>query len=43
MIADRGDKDVTLKTVPEWSGVLAGVDIFTLSHCFTAMESLRID
>jgi glyoxylase-like metal-dependent hydrolase (beta-lactamase superfamily II) len=31
------------KTVPEWSGRLAGADIFTFSHCFAAMESLRID
>ncbi len=31
------------KTVPEWSGKLGGVDIFTFSHCFVAMESLRID
>lgn len=30
-------------TVPEWSGQLAGADIFTFSHCFVAMESLRID
>ncbi len=31
------------KTVPEWSGQLGGVDIFTFSHCYAAMESLRID
>ena len=30
-------------TVPAWSGQLAGVDIFTFSHCYAAMESLRID
>lgn len=31
------------KTVPEWSGQLGGVDIFTFSHCYAAMESLRIE
>lgn len=30
-------------TVSEWSGRLAGVDIFTFSHCWVAMESLRIE
>ena len=30
-------------TVPAWSGQLAGVDIFTFSHCYAAMESLRIE
>lgn len=31
------------KTAPEWSGRLAGADVFTFSHCFAAMESLRIE
>ncbi len=31
------------KTVPAWTGVLAAVDLNTFSHCFAAMESLRID
>jgi glyoxylase-like metal-dependent hydrolase (beta-lactamase superfamily II) len=31
------------KTVPAWTGRLAGVDLNTFSHCFAAMESLRID
>lgn len=30
-------------TVSEWSGQLAGVDIFSFDHCWSAMESLRID
>ena len=30
-------------TVSEWSGRLAGVDINTFDHCWSAMESLRID
>jgi glyoxylase-like metal-dependent hydrolase (beta-lactamase superfamily II) len=31
------------KTVPEWSGRLGGVDIFTFGHCHAVMESLRIE
>jgi glyoxylase-like metal-dependent hydrolase (beta-lactamase superfamily II) len=31
------------KTVPEWSGQLGGADIFTFSHCYAALESLRIE
>jgi glyoxylase-like metal-dependent hydrolase (beta-lactamase superfamily II) len=30
-------------TVQEWSGQLAAADIFTYDHCWTAMESLRIE
>jgi hypothetical protein len=30
-------------TVSEWSGRLAAVDINTFDHCWSAMESLRID
>lgn len=30
-------------TVSEWSGQLGGVDIFTFSHCYAALESLRIE
>jgi glyoxylase-like metal-dependent hydrolase (beta-lactamase superfamily II) len=29
--------------VPAWSGQLGGVDVNTFSHCFAAMESLRIE
>lgn len=36
-------QNCTEKTVPEWSGRLAGADIFTFGHCFAAMESLRIE
>jgi hypothetical protein len=31
------------KTVPEWSERLGGADIFTFSHCYAALESLRIE
>ena len=30
-------------TVPDWVDTLGGVDVFTYSHCWTVMESLRID
>jgi glyoxylase-like metal-dependent hydrolase (beta-lactamase superfamily II) len=40
---DAVAQNCTEKTVPEWSGELAGVDIFTFRHCYAAMESLRID
>ncbi len=30
-------------TIAQWSGRLAGVDIVTFDHCWSAMESLRID
>jgi len=30
-------------TVPEWTGRLAAVDIFTFDHCWTVAESIRID
>jgi glyoxylase-like metal-dependent hydrolase (beta-lactamase superfamily II) len=40
---DAVAENCTEKTVPNWSGELAGVDIFTFSHCYAAMESLRIE
>ncbi len=30
-------------TIPAWTGRLAAVDIFTYDHCWSIMESLRID
>jgi glyoxylase-like metal-dependent hydrolase (beta-lactamase superfamily II) len=30
-------------TVPEWSGRLAAADVVTYDHCWTVMESLRIE
>ena len=31
------------EVVPNWTGRLAGVDIFTADHCFRIIESIRID
>lgn len=36
-------KECTALTLPDWNGKLAAVDIFTNSHCFKLIESLRID
>ncbi len=30
-------------TIPAWQDVLGGVDVFTESHCWAMVESLRID
>jgi hypothetical protein len=33
----------TEMTVPEWRGRLAAVDVVTFDHCWSAMQSLRLD
>lgn len=40
---DRVAQHCTDATVPNWVDTLGGVDVFTYSHCWTVMESLRID
>ncbi len=30
-------------TIPNWVDTLGGVDVFTYSHCYTVMNSVRID
>ena len=40
---DRVAQACTDATVPNWVGRLAAADVFTYSHCWTVMESLRID
>ena len=40
---DRVAQSCTDTTVPHWVEKLAAADIFTYSHCWTVMESLRID
>jgi glyoxylase-like metal-dependent hydrolase (beta-lactamase superfamily II) len=40
---DRVAQHCTDATIPNWVDTLGGVDIFTYSHCWTVMESLRID
>jgi len=31
------------EVAPKWLGVIGAVDVFTLGHCDTAVESVRID
>lgn len=40
---DAVEDECVDSTVPDWTGKLAGVDVFTGSHCAKIIESLRID
>ena len=40
---DAVAQDCTQRMLPKWTGRLAGADVFMYSHCWTMMESLRID
>jgi glyoxylase-like metal-dependent hydrolase (beta-lactamase superfamily II) len=40
---DRVAETAAAEVTPRWLGRLAGADVFTQDHCWTMMESLRID
>jgi len=40
---DEVAKECTVLTLDKWDGKLGGADIFTPDHCFSMVESLRID
>ena len=40
---DEVAKECTILTLEKWDGQLGGADIYTPDHCFSMVESLRID
>ena len=40
---DEVSKECTVLTLEKWDGRLGGADVFTPDHCFSIVESLRID
>ena len=40
---DEVTKECTVLTLEKWDGKLGAADVFTPDHCFSIVESLRID